>query len=57
MAQQTCHWLENMGWLTAGAKIYVEVESQLVLDDLPKNWHCQKSKTAGEVGYYLFVRS
>lgn len=56
MAQQTCQWLEDKGWLANHAKVYVEVESQLVLDDLPFNWQCIKSKMAGEVGYYLFER-
>ncbi len=57
MAQQTCQWLEDKGWLTPNAKVYVEVESQLVLDELPTNWQRIKSKTAGEVGYYLFERN
>lgn len=56
IAQQACHWLEDKGWLTDGAKIYVEVESQLLLDDMPENWQCRKSKKAGEVGFYLFER-
>ncbi len=56
MAQQTCHWLEDKNWLTPAAKVYVEVESQLILDDIPNNWQCLKSKKAGEVGYYLFER-
>ena len=54
MAPQTCQWLEDKGWLATQAKIYVEVESQLVLDELPENWQCLKHKQAGEVGYYLF---
>lgn len=57
MAQQTCQWLEDKGWLATDAKIYVEVESQLALDDIPENWLCLKSKKSGEVGYYLFKRS
>jgi len=57
IAQQTCQWLEDKGWLAPQAKVYVEVESQLVLDEMPKNWQCLKNKTAGEVGYYLFQRS
>ena len=57
MAQQACHWLEDKGWLTLNAKVYVEVESQLILDEMPKNWQCMKQKTAGEVGYYLFERN
>lgn len=56
MAQQTCHWLEDKNWLAPAAKIYVEVESQLVLDNMPFNWQCLKSKKTGEVGYYLFER-
>lgn len=57
MAQQTCQWLEDKGWLTPQAKIYVEVERQLVLDGVPENWQCLKHKKAGEVAYYLFERN
>ncbi len=57
MAQQVCQWLEDKGWLNTEAKIYVEVESKLVLDAIPENWQCLKHKTAGEVGYYLFKRN
>lgn len=57
ISQQCCHWLEDKGWLAPDAKIYVEVESNLALDDMPVNWTCLKSKKAGEVGYYLFGRS
>ncbi len=57
MAQQACQWLEDKGWLSAIAKIYVEVESKLVLDEIPENWQCLKHKTAGDVGYYLFERN
>jgi len=57
LAPQACHWLEDKGWLAAQAKIYVEVESQLILDDMPENWTCLKNKQAGEVAYYLFERS
>jgi 16S rRNA (guanine966-N2)-methyltransferase len=55
-AQQCCHWLEDKGWLTTQAKIYVEVEKQLVLKDMPANWQCLKNKNAGQVAYYLFQR-
>ena len=57
MVVQTCLWLEDKGWLSANAKIYVEVERNLVLEGLPENWQLLKHKTAGEVGYYLFERS
>ncbi len=55
---QTCQWLEDKGWLSQQAKIYVETESKLkFLDELPENWQSLKSKTAGDVGYHLFQRS
>ncbi len=57
LAMQTCHWLEDKGWLSAHAKIYVEVESTLKLEGMPDHWQCLKSKVAGEVGYYLFERA
>lgn len=57
LALQTCLCLENKSWLNVGAKIYLEVEKHLVLVGLPENWQLLKHKTAGEVGYYLFVRS
>lgn len=56
LAQQTCHWLEDKGWLAINAKIYVEVEKQLTLDAMPPNWVCIKNKKAGDVAYYLFER-
>lgn len=56
LAVQTCQWLEDKGWLSPHAKIYVEMESTLKLVDMPENWRLLKSKTAGEVGYHLFER-
>jgi 16S rRNA (guanine966-N2)-methyltransferase len=58
LATQTCQWLEDKGWLSQYAKIYVEVESKMkFLDELPKNWQLLKSKTAGEVSYHLYERN
>lgn len=57
MAVQTCQWLEDKGWLAAFAKVYVEVESNLILEAMPANWTLLKSKKAGEVGYHLFERT
>ena len=51
-----CQLLEQQGWLTPYAKIYIEAERQLRLADLPANWRMLKNKTAGQVGYYLFQR-
>jgi 16S rRNA (guanine966-N2)-methyltransferase len=48
--------LEDKGWLSKHAKIYVEAESTLKLEGLPENWRLLKSKLAGEVGYHLYER-
>jgi 16S rRNA (guanine966-N2)-methyltransferase len=56
LAVQTCQWLEEKGWLSKHAKIYVEVESTLKLAGMPENWQQLKSKVAGEVGYHLYER-
>ena len=57
LVQQSCHWLEDKNWLTPAAKIYVEAENKLLLNNMPSNWHCLKNKKAGEVEYYLFARA
>jgi 16S rRNA (guanine966-N2)-methyltransferase len=57
LAVQTCQWLEEKGWLSQHAKIYVEAESSLKLDGMPLNWRRLKSNVAGEVGYHLFEKS
>ena len=56
LAVQTCQWLEDKGWLSAHAKIYVEVERTLKLNEMPANWLQLNSKVAGEVSYNLFER-
>jgi 16S rRNA (guanine966-N2)-methyltransferase len=56
LAVQTCQWLEEKGWLSKHATIYVEAECTLKLDGMPENWRQLKSKVAGEVGYHLFER-
>ncbi|MCK5831574.1 MAG: 16S rRNA (guanine(966)-N(2))-methyltransferase RsmD [Methylococcales bacterium] len=57
LALQSCQWLEDKNWLAPFAKIYLEVENKLSLNDIPNNWHCLKNKQAGEVEYFLFERS
>lgn len=56
LAVQTCQWLEDKGWLSAAAKIYLETEIGLDLGGMPENWSLLKDKTAGEVAYRLFQR-
>ncbi len=53
-----CQLLENQGWLTDYAKIYIEAERQLELTDLdlPDNWRLLKHKVAGQVSYGLYQR-
>jgi 16S rRNA (guanine966-N2)-methyltransferase len=53
---KTCHLLEDRGWLSKHAKIYVEAEKSLILEGMPNNWQQLKNKIAGEVAYYLFER-
>ena len=57
LAVQTCQWLEEKGWLSKHAKIYIEAECTLKLDGMPENWRQLKSKVAGAVGYHLFERA
>lgn len=56
LVSQTCQWLEDKLWLTQRAKIYVESECELKLNNLPENWILLKAKTAGDVAYHLFER-
>ena len=48
--------LEEGGWLTPGAWIYLEAERGLE-PPLPAHWELYRSKTAGQVSYHLARRS
>lgn len=48
--------LENRGWLSDKARVYIEAEKGLV-PELPENWELLRSKAAGQVGYHLAMRS
>jgi len=48
--------LEESGLLADDALIYIECERKLDLDFLPINWCQHRSKTNGQVSYYLFQR-
>lgn len=54
--EMLCHKLEQNGWLNPEALCYIEAPAQRPLQALPSNWHRLKSKKAGDVGYYLYVR-
>lgn len=57
LAAQTCHWLEDKGWLAPYSKIYVEVERSLAFSGFPEQWQLLKEQTAGDVRYGLWQRS
>ncbi len=49
--------LEEKGWLSDNALLYLEIEKRQSLPELPGNWKMLKDKTAGEVHYFLFQRA
>lgn len=53
---ETCLLLEQRGWLSAMAKIYIESNWHSPLTGLPINWQSLKQKKAGNVSYQLFNR-
>ncbi len=48
-----CRLLDERGWLTANALIYLEQDRKRPLPDLPGGWAVRKEKTAGQVRYAL----
>jgi 16S rRNA (guanine966-N2)-methyltransferase len=48
--------LEDGGWLSPGALIYIECPAAAGLPPLPAGWTVTKAKEAGEVGYHLVTR-
>lgn len=56
LMQKVVPLLEQNGWLTDNAMLYLEIEKRQSLPELPKNWQQLKEKTAGEVNYFLFKR-
>lgn len=57
LAVQTCQWLEDKEWLADKAKIYLESESNLSVQEIPDNWKLLREKQTGEVCYRLFERN
>jgi 16S rRNA (guanine966-N2)-methyltransferase len=56
MLGAVCVMLEERGWLSEGALVYLEAGSRDGPPPLPAAWHFLKAKQAGEVGYYLAER-
>jgi len=54
---ETVQLLENNGWLTDDAIIYVETEKELALESMPENWELYRDKTTGQSSYRLFNRT
>jgi 16S rRNA (guanine966-N2)-methyltransferase len=48
--------LEERGWLSADALIYVETDAGGGLPPLPQTWRVMKAKEAGAVGYHLLMK-
>jgi 16S rRNA (guanine966-N2)-methyltransferase len=49
--------LEQRGWLTPQALVYMECSARDTPPVLPETWKALKGKQAGEVGYHLLARS
>lgn len=56
LLEPCCENLENNGWLSENALIYVEREKELTQPNLPSNWTLIKDKTAGQVIYQVYQR-
>jgi len=48
--------LEQQGWLTPEALIYLECEKELPVAGLPPNWRLLKESIAGQLAYRLYQR-
>ncbi len=50
---ELCRLLGARAWLAASAQIYIELDKQKPVPEMPDNWRVDKSKTAGNVRYIL----
>jgi len=57
LAVACCRLLEERGWLAPDARVYIETERDLELEDLPSNWQILREKKAGQVACRLFQRN
>ena len=48
-----CYYLDESGCLSEQAFIYIEMEKNIELPQLPQNWEVIKAKKAGQLAYYL----
>ena len=56
LLEETLKLLENNGWLSDEALIYIESEVENGLPPVPANWHVYREKVAGQVAYRLYQR-
>lgn len=56
LLEPCCRHLEHHGWLSPGARVYLEAEAELGAINLPPHWRLTHSKKAGQVGYHLAER-
>jgi len=56
LLSQVARLLEERGWLSEGARIYVETAARAGLPPLPERWRVIRAKQAGAVGYHLLER-
>ncbi|CAD6512652.1 16S rRNA (guanine(966)-N(2))-methyltransferase RsmD [Candidatus Profftia tarda] len=53
---ETVMLLENNGWLTEHAYIYVESETENSPKNIPLHWNVYRKKVSGQVSYSLYKR-
>jgi len=53
LLQPALKLLVEGGWLAPGARLYLELESEEALPELPAGWEVLRSKQAGQVAYHL----
>ncbi|WP_257281043.1 MULTISPECIES: 16S rRNA (guanine(966)-N(2))-methyltransferase RsmD [unclassified Endozoicomonas] len=53
LLEETCRLLNSNGYIHSDSLIYIEVEKELSPLPVPSNWTVTKTKTAGQLSYYL----
>ncbi len=53
LLQPALQLLAENNWLATGARLYLELESEQPLPELPQGWEVLRSKQAGQVAYHL----
>lgn len=53
LLQPALQLLAENGWLAEDARVYLELESEQPLPELPQGWEVLRSKQAGQVAYHL----